>query len=327
MPIISYSQEAGNVFGLAKFNAFRLNINDTISVYSKLSEVFTISTKGNVNLSVSTNLSFSENKWMVLGYINYKKNPEYILGIGNDVKREDAELITINRVKFVNYILRNVTSHFYLGTGVDLTNTFAVEKDSTSFLLENDITGKDGAFTLGLGVASAWDSRDNRYNAHNGSYIFISYLYYTQVSDEIKDFHTWLLDVRHYFTPWKKHVIALQLATNFSSGDVPFYELSKLGGEERMRGYYNGALRDKVLLDGQIEYRMPVWKIFGIAGWLGYGRVANNYRNLSLDGFRPSYGLGFRIKVDSESDINLRMDFGKGIKGVSGFYINFAEAF
>ncbi|WP_340115070.1 BamA/TamA family outer membrane protein [Maribellus mangrovi] len=327
VPIISYSQEAGNVFGLTKFNAFRIDKNDTLSDYSKISEVFTFSTKGHINASISTNLNFSENKWMVMGYVNYKKRPEYILGIGNDVKKEDAELITIDRVKFFNIVLRNITSHFYLGTGVDLNNTFKVEKDSTSFLIKNNITGKDGGFTLGLGLTAAWDSRDNKYNAHTGTYALLGYLYYPKVTDVTTEFHTFQFDLRHFFVPWKKHVIAMQLATNYSSGDVPFYELSKLGGEERMRGYYEGALRDKVLLDGQIEYRMPVWKIFGIVGWVGCGRVADKYSNLSLDGFRPSYGLGLRIKVDSASDINMRLDFGKGIKGVSGFYINFAEAF
>jgi hypothetical protein len=100
-----------------------------------------------------------------------------------------------------------------------------------------------------------------------------------------------------------------------------------LGGEEKMRGYYKGAIRDKVLVDAQVEYRMPIWKIFGLTTWVGTGRVAKEYKDLSLDGFWLSYGGGVRIKVDSENDINLRVDFGFGPNGVSGVYLNFAEAF
>ena len=327
VPLISYSQEAGNVFGLAKFNAFRLNKTDTISAYSKISEVFTISTKGHMNLSVATNLSFSQDKYMLLGYINYKKTPEYIFGIGNDVTRDDIESITTERIKFVNYFLRRLHSSLYLGLGIDLTNTFEVEKDSTSFLITEDVTGKDGGTTIGLGISMAWDSRDNRYNASNGSFVFLSYLYYPNWSGNGFDFQTWQFDARKYFNPWHKHVIAVQMATNYAVGDAPYYELSKLGGEERMRGYYEGALRDKVLVDAQVEYRMPVWNIFGLVGWVGTGRVAEKYQDLSLSGFWPSYGLGLRIKVDSESDINLRVDTGFGKNGISGFYINFSEAF
>ena len=94
-----------------------------------------------------------------------------------------------------------------------------------------------------------------------------------------------------------------------------------------MRGYYQGAYRDKVLVDGQVEYRMPVWKIFGVTGWMGTGRVASSYDNLSLDNWKLSYGFGIRIRVDSKNNTNMRLDFGFGPKGISGTYINFAEAF
>jgi hypothetical protein len=327
VPIISYSSEAGNVFGLAKFNAFKLVKDDTLSANSKLSEVFTISTKGHINFSVATNLSFSQNKYMLLGFINYKKTPEYILGIGNDVSIDDVESIITQRLKFANSFLRNIGSDFYLGIGFDLTQTFDVDMDSTSFLITDNITGKDGGTTTGLGFAAAWDSRDNRYNASEGSFVFLSYLNYPNWSGNGYKFQTWKFDARKYINPWYKHVIAVQIATKYATGDVPFYELSKLGGEERMRGYYKGALRDNVLLDTQIEYRMPIWNIFGLVGWVGTGRVAGSYKQLALNGFWPSYGMGLRIKVDSESDINMRLDAGFGKEGISGFYINFSEAF
>ncbi len=327
VPIISYSQEAGNVFGLAKFNSFRLNKNDTLSGYSKISEVATISTNGNVNVSVATSLSFKEDKYMIMGYINYRSAPEYILGIGNDVSVDDAELISTTRLKFVNYFLYNLYSDLYLGLGVDLTNTFEVVKDSNSFLEREDYSGKDGGVTTGLGLSAAWDTRDNRFNAFSGEYIFASIMPYADVSGSGFNFTKFKLDARKYFNPWHKHVIAIQAATNYCWGDVPYYELSQLGGEERMRGYYKGALRDKTLIDAQLEYRMPIWKIFGMTGWVGTGRVAENYKNMTLDGLWLNYGFGMRIKVDSESDINLRMDIGFGNGGIQGFYLNFSEAF
>jgi outer membrane protein assembly factor BamA len=135
------------------------------------------------------------------------------------------------------------------------------------------------------------------------------------------------LDARKFFNPWSNHVVAFQATTSYASGDVPFYELSMMGGDSKMRGYYLGAYRDRVLLDAQAEYRMPVWKIFGLTTWLGTGRVAHNYSELSLDGFKVSYGLGIRIKVDSKHNTNLRLDFGFGNGGIKGTYINFAEAF
>ena len=80
-------------------------------------------------------------------------------------------------------------------------------------------------------------------------------------------------------------------------------------------------------MDAQVEYRMPVWNIFGIVGWFGVGRVAQSYNDLALDGFHLSYGPRLRIRVDSKHNTNLRFDFGFGPGGIQGFYINFREAF
>src|SRR6478736_3872439 len=49
VPIISYSTDAGNTLGLAKFNLINLSKKDTISKPSKISGVFTFSDKGRIN--------------------------------------------------------------------------------------------------------------------------------------------------------------------------------------------------------------------------------------------------------------------------------------
>ncbi len=152
-------------------------------------------------------------------------------------------------------------------------------------------------------------------------------MFYTETFGSTYGFNRFELDARKYFNPWLKHAIAIQATTTAVGGDVPFYSLALLGGDKTMRGYYQGALRDKVLVDTQVEYRLPVWNIFGLVSWIGTGRVGESYSDLSLDGFWLSYGAGLRIKVDSEQNINLRIDFGYGPGGISGLYFNFAEAF
>ncbi|GAG89968.1 unnamed protein product, partial [marine sediment metagenome] len=201
-----------------------------------------------------------------------------------------------------------------------------IETDSASFLITDDVTGVDGGTSTGIGFAAIYDSRDNRYNAYKGSFISLKTMTFPSFMGKPYLFSSYTSDVRKYFNPWYKHVIALQVRTSYRTGDIPFYELALLGGENQMQGYYKGALRDKALIDGQVEYRMPVWKTFGITGWLGTGRVGKNFADLSLDGLWLSYGFGLRIKVDSEHNTNLRFDFGFGPNGIHWFYIDFAEA-
>jgi len=327
VPLYSYSSEAGNIFGLAKFNLIHLSKKDTLSKPSKLSEVLTFSTKGRINASVATELSMYHDNILVNGYINYKKQPEYILGIGNDASRDSVEQVQYDRFQFVANPMFKVKKSFYVGVAFQLADYFSIEPDSNSFLVRDNVTGVNGGFEIGLGVAAAYDTRDNRYNPLTGVFVFTNFLGFPSFLGSHYQFSKFQLDCRKYFNPWRKHVIAIQAYTSASGGDVPFYELSLLGGDSRMRGYYQGAIRDKVLVDGQVEYRMPVWNIFGITGFIGTGRVADMYSHLSLDGFYLSYGGGIRIRVDTKNNTNLRFDMGFGPNGVSGFYINFAEAF
>lgn len=324
VPLYSYSSDAGNVFGLAKFNLFRLSKKDTISYPSKVSGVFTLSTKGRINASIANEMIFKENKYIVVSYVNYKKQPEYILGTGNNVQQKDIEEISQDRFVFSTNWFRKVKGKIYAGVIFNVSNYFNIRTDSNSILIARKVAGLEGGTTVGTGLGVVLETRDNRYNPSKGAYVETAYsFHYGDYS--FRRFHA---DVRKYFTPFNnKIVLALQATTSNASGTVPFYELSMLGGDSRMRGYYLGALRDKVALDGQLELRIPLWSIFGVSTFVGAGQVAPAYRTLKLNDFWFSYGGGVRIKVDTRNNTNLRFDMGFGGRKINAFYINFAEAF
>jgi hypothetical protein len=325
VPIYSYSPEAGNIYGLAKFNVLNLSKKDTVSKPSKLSEVFTASSLGRINASISNTLVFDENKYLVISYLNFKKEPEYIWDIGNTITN-DPEQDVINRFVFAGTALRQVKKNFYLGVPFDVSDYFNIETDSNSFLVQDSVTGLKGGTSIGLGIAAAYDSRDNRYNPSHGSYILATAIGYPSALGPYA-FSKFAIDARKYINPWKKNVIAGQITTSYATGNVPFYELPEMGGASQMRGYYEGGLRDNVLVDAQIELRIPVWNIFGVVGWFGVGQVANTYSAVALDEFHLSYGPGLRVKVDPKHDTNLRFDFGFGPGGIFGLNIDFGEAF
>lgn len=324
VPIYSYSPEAGNIYGLAKFNVFDLSKKDTISKASKLSGVFTTSTLGRVNASIATQLVFNEDKYVIISYVNYKKEPEYIWDIGNTIT-DNAEQDIVNRFVFAGTALRLVKKDFYVGVPFDVSDYFDIIADSNSVLVKDSVTGLNGGTSVGVGLAAAYDTRDNRYNPSHGSYILGTAVFYPG-SWGPYSFSKFKLDARK-FLPWKKNVIAGQVTTSYANGNVPFYELPEMGGDSQMRGYYEGGLRDNVLVDAQVELRIHIWNIFGIVGWFGVGQVQDSYSQVALDQFHLSYGPGLRIKVDSKHNTNLRFDFGFGPGGIQGFYVNFGEAF
>jgi outer membrane protein assembly factor BamA len=325
VPIYSYSPEAGNIFGLAKFNVLNLSKKDTISKTSKLSEVFTASTLGRINASISTQLVFDENRYVIISYVNYKKEPEYIWDIGNTITDEPQQDI-VERFVFAGTALRQVKGEFYLGIPFGYSDYFKIKTDSNSFLAKDSVTGLKGGTSIGLGLAAAFDSRDNRYNSTKGAYILGTAIFYPSGWGTYV-FSKFVLDARKYYSISPGKIIAGQVTTSYTNGVVPFYELSQMGGDSQMRGYYEGGLRDNVLVDGQVELRLHIWNIFGVVGWFGIGQVQNSYNQVAMDQFHLSYGPGLRIMVDSKHKTNLRFDFGFGPNGIKGFYVNFGEAF
>ncbi|WP_067147055.1 BamA/TamA family outer membrane protein [Pseudotamlana agarivorans] len=327
VPIYSHNPEAGNIYGFTKFNLLALSKKDTISKPSKLSEVFTLSSKGRINASISTELIFKENDRVVIAYINYQKQPDYIFGIGNDVKREDVEEIQLERIKFFATYMFRFNKYYYVGVPINFSSYYHIETEPDSFLIQDNVTGLDGGVSLGTGLAFSYDSRDNRYNPQEGAYIMTYIITNPKFLGSTYQFSRYEIDARKYFNPWLNHIVAIQATTSNTPGNTPFYELSMLGSDSQMRGYFRGAYRDHVLVDSQVEYRAPIWNIFGAAAWIGTGRVASGYEELSLDGWKLSYGAGLRIKVDSKNNTNLRIDFGFGPHNISGIYFGFAEAF
>lgn len=327
VPLFAYSSDAGTTVGLAKFNLFDLSKKDTISKPSRISGVVTYSTKGRINVSIANDLSFNQNKWLILSYINYKRTPEYIYGIGNDATRDQEEQVSVDRIKFVTSPMRLIAKDLYFGIGIDLADYFRIQVDSNGYLFKNNVPGIEGGSVIGGGFSLALDSRDNRYNPSKGNFVLTQIIFYEPWMGSKYQFIKFEFDARKYFNPWLNHVIAVQGTTTYTGGNVPFFEMAKLGGDNKMRGYYEGAIRDKVLVDAQVEYRMPVWNIFGVAGWIGTGRVADYYGHLQPNGFWLSYGGGLRIRVDTKHNTNLRFDCGFGPDGVKGFYIDFGEAF
>ncbi len=169
--------------------------------------------------------------------------------------------------------------------------------------------------------------RDNLYNAYRGWYALLSVLHYNKAIGSGYNYTQYILDVRKYFKLYKTHIIALQAYYEYNGpGDVPFRNLARMGGPERMRGYYSGRYTDKAHMCYQFEYRFPIfWRIGGTA-FASAGQVANEIKNFKLNEFKYSYGFGLRFMANRAERINLRVDFGFR-KGGGDYYFTIAEAF
>ncbi len=328
-PMVTYATETGTVIGLVKYNLVRLVKSDTISSPSSFSELITISTKNQFKLVLGTKQYYLQNKLILQSEVQYVDYPDIILGVGNDVSRDDVEQIQTQRVVFNNggFVSFDEKQHFYFGAIFNYTNYLSISFEDSSYFLKNKYTGYTGGISSGIGLGLIFDNRDHRYNATKGTYIASNIISFDGLMGSYYNYYSYELDIRKYWNPWYTHVIAAQIYTKGNVGPVPFYSLSQMGGTERMRGYYYGAIRDKLILDAQVEYRMHIWNIFGMVAFASAGRVADNWSQMDLDDLWYGGGVGLRVLVDRTNKANLRIDFGYGQKGAKTLMLGFTEAF
>ena len=123
------------------------------------------------------------------------------------------------------------------------------------------------------------------------------------------------------------HVFATQLFVRVQPGDPGFSSQSEMGGQDLQRGIFEGRWRDRNLWVWQSEYRAPVWWRIGAVAFGGVGNVFDDPNELVDGGLKWSVGGGLRFALAPDEGVNLRVDYGRGTRGESGFYIGIREAF
>lgn len=253
--------------------------------------------------------------------------PDFYFGLGNDNDPEISESY-LNRFSTINgQFYFPVNSTFFVGMAFDF-NTARLQGVESGGMLETDNPmGIQGGTLLGLGPAMKLDSRDNSIYPINGN-LFSFQALITEVGDF--SYTSALLDLRKYVTIRnEKNVVALQFASRTTTGgNIPFYKLPQLGGDNQLRGISNASLyRDRQMFFSQVEYRRHIWWRFGMVAFAGFGDVANQWSDLDFSELKFVGGLGYRFQVVPNDKINLRIDFGVSQNGQTGIYVGMQEAF
>jgi len=195
--------------------------------------------------------------------------------------------------------------------------------------------GRQGGHTNGFNVGFYRDMRDDVDVPHRGDYESISVYRVGPEMDSDYEYTKLAFDLRKYFEPsWLQDLPMDQWFSdkrttwtkffgptkhrNFSfraTGqhtfskefdyygndvlDVPFYEMTGMGGGSSNRGYFGNRFRDNdvFLLSG--EYRWQYWRFFDTALFVDYGLVMRNMlENDSWNNpWHTSYGVSLRAHI------------------------------
>ncbi len=329
LPFAGYSTETSTVFGITKYNGFKIKSSilpdsliqpSSVLLYGYYTMNKQYKVYANIDLMHGDNRFNSKLEFLLLDY------PSLYFGIGNNTSEDNEVLIDFKNIMFSPSFDYNFYEKMYIGgkyTFNNFINVKPVEEDS--LIRDKNITDNEG-IQSGLGLRFIREKRDNRIRAKHGSYIFASFDIYSHILGSEHNYTSFLMDLRKYYTPIPQLTIAGQFYTEIKGGDVPIQSMAVLGGTERMRGIYENRYRDKTVSMAQIELRFPIiWIISGTA-FTGMGQVAPSYGNFKIDGFKYGYGAGLRLLIDEATSSVLRFDISFREDGHS-IFIGFNEAF
>ncbi|MEO6029495.1 MAG: BamA/TamA family outer membrane protein [Candidatus Binatia bacterium] len=204
------------------------------------------------------------------------------------------------------------------------------------------LPGVHGAPSNYLSAALVYNSRDDLVRPTEGWEVIIKYLNADNaLFNRDTDYQKLIFDVS-YIQPliWRRQVIAIHANTEVVFGgddDIPFFELSSLGGDDTMRGYFPQRFLGKGSALINAEYRLKLvdfnfrklWDV-SIDG-VGFGDVGRVYEGSgdflhhTLDHIRYSYGGGVRIGLSS--GLVARIDAGFSPEEHGLIYLTFGHTF
>ncbi|MCC7262474.1 MAG: BamA/TamA family outer membrane protein [Candidatus Latescibacteria bacterium] len=188
--------------------------------------------------------------------------------------------------------------------------------------------GRDGGWLVLVNVALRRDTRDD-YNDPSGGTLAELLLEYGGSPEGVRGGR---LNAEHRrFLPLPGGlVLAQRAAITLAIGDLPFFELPALGGDNSVRGLLEARERGEGRLLGNLELRWPGWSPVpslpvrgGLLIFADAGQIFPRRRGPSLGGWRTGTGLGARGHWHSTI---VRADLGRS-EGRTGVYLKFSQVF
>jgi len=319
-----YSSDVGLGLGIVASGFYSADRKDTLLSKSNVSIYSDVTTEAFMLLGVRGNHIFPRKRYRMDYRLYIYTFPTYFWGIGYDKGREDSNESEYHRLKMecLSRFLFRIGVNSYIGPIVDVQMVRAGKLEPGSEYLWE---GEDLCIhNYSAGLSYTYDSRDCMLNAGRGWFIQLDQLFSPRFMGNDYAFHTTDLTVCTYRRVWNGGILAGEFHSRLNGGDVPWPMLSAVGGDSRMRGYYEGRYRDKNIIEAQLELRQHVWHRNGAVCWIGVANVFPKWSSLQRRKTLFNAGIGYRWEF--KENVNVRLDLGFTRNG-SGFLFNINEAF
>lgn len=318
-----YASDTKFGLGMVAAGLYRSDPNDTLLPPSNVSLFGDVSTVGFYMLGVRGNHIAPRGRYRIDYRLYFYSFPSDFWGIGYEMGDNDDNKSEMKRwqAQAEAAFLFRVADNFYVGPMASYD--YVIGKHIERPELLNGMNHH--TWNVGAGVSLVYDNRDNLTNPHRGIYLNLKQMFRPRFMGNDYAFSTTKFRFDCYQQLGEGTVLAEDFGANFNFGNPSWGMMANLGGTSSMRGYYEGRYRDKHSLEATVELRQHVWKRNGIVVWTGAGTVFPKFSELRSNRILPNVGVGYRWEF--KKNVNVRLDYGFGKSGQSGFLFNINEAF
>lgn len=318
-----YASDTKFGLGMVAAGLYRTDPNDSILPPSNVSLFGDVSSVGFYMLGVRGNHIAPAGRYRIDYHLYFYSFPSDFWGIGYEMGDNDDNKSDMKRWQAqaeASFLFR-VADNFYVGPMAAYDYVIGKQIERPELLQGMD----KHTWNVGVGVSLVYDNRDNLTNPHRGIYLNLKQMFRPEFMGNDYAFSTTHFRFDAYQRLSKGTILAEDFGANLNFGNPSWGMMAELGGTSSMRGYYEGRYRDKHSLEATVELRQHVWKRNGIVVWSGAGTVFPKFSALRSRQILPNAGVGYRWEF--KKNVNVRLDYGFGKSGQSGFLFNINEAF
>jgi hypothetical protein len=336
VPAAGYTLQTGFAILLASNLTFTTDKNEHSKTSTILSSV-AYTQKNQIIFPIMANIWTKGNKYNIISDNKFLDYPSETYGIGPNAINSTSYRIDYIYLRLHETVLRKIVKNTYAGLGIFYDNFWNIKEIDAPQGIPSNLGryGKESREeTLGWIGQFLYDNRKNPINAENGLYASLIFRNNPQSFGNKTSWNSCTIEIRKYipFPAKSKNTLALWSYNWLTfGGRVPYLLLPSTGWDDFFntgRGYIQGRFKGGNMGYLEAEYRYRIMKN-GLIGGTVFGNVQSFKRDIKSHSQEliPGYGLGLRIKMNKASSTNLSIDYGFGINGSRGFFVNLGEVF
>jgi outer membrane protein assembly factor BamA len=270
------------------------------------------------------------------GELRVMKYPQYTYGIGSSTPSAGKFMVDYAYLRLYADALRQLGYGIYGGIGYRLDYHWDIIQKPLAGGTPTDFDkyGYDEhSISSGIAFNLLMDTRDNPINAMKGTYAKLVCRVNPNWMGSDGDWSSLTLDFRKYIAlrPGKQTLAIWSYNWLTLSGQPPYLDLPSLGWDVNNntgRGYIQSRFMGKQMLYAEAEYRFNISRNGLFGGVLfGNAHAFTNWPEGRFTRVNPGAGGGLRIRLNKKSGTNIAIDYGFGMDGSKGLFVNLGEVF